>query len=317
MDLEKATLRLKEAITKDPDLGEQAWNEMINKGSRNSFIRRWMKEAVLSDVSQALGSVYSRVVEASRSMAVGRDIISVVNVTDPTVRFYKATKGKAFRISELADYKAPERFSYTDISVDYEYAYPAAFSQSYIEDVPFDVLQRATDDIGRALEKQLTSDIISLYEGISASNLAGGAEITAATSGTLAWGDLIAAWEAVKKAGYPGGNMVAIVHPDQMVDLWKATEFIHSLYPARDSMAYERGVIGNLPGGVKVVETDLCTAGQAHVVNLDYAAVCLMRRDITVEPWEKPDELLQGVIGTIRYGLGTLREDAVARITSC
>jgi len=308
---------LKEAVTKDPDLGEQAWNEMINKGGRNAFIQRWMKEAVLSDVSQALGSVYSRVVEASRSMAVGRDIISIVNVTDPTVRFYKATKGKAFRVSELADYKAPERFSYTDITVDYEYAYPAAFSKSYIEDVPFDVLQRATADIGRALEKQLTSDIISLYEGISASNLAGGGEISADTNGTLAWADLIEAIETLKDAGYPDGQKVAVINPAQMMDLWGSDQFISSLYPARDSMDYGRGVVGDLPDGVKIVETDLCTATKVHVINLDYAAVCLMRRDITVEPWEKPDELLQGVIGTIRYGLGTLREDAVARIVSC
>lgn len=186
MDLEKATLRLKEAVIKDPDLGEEAWKEMLNRSSRNPFIRRWMKEAVLSDVSQALGSVYSRVIEASRSMAVGRDIIPIISVTDPTVRFYKAVKGHAFRISELADYRSPERFSYKDITVDREYAYPAAFSQSYIEDVPFNVLQRATDDVGRALEKQLASDVIALYEGISAVNLAGGAEISAETSGTLA-----------------------------------------------------------------------------------------------------------------------------------
>ena len=36
--------------------------------------------------------------------------------------------------------------------MDYEYGYPAAFSQSYIEDVAFDVLKRATDDISKAIK---------------------------------------------------------------------------------------------------------------------------------------------------------------------
>lgn len=299
---------LMETVKRDRDLD---WKiDFVEKAKSNGLFRRVMKEYVLSDISGALGIVHDVAIEAAKKMAVGRDLVWVIPVSSPKVRFYLAKRGKAWRISEGPPLQTPERFSTVDISVDYEYGYDALFSQSYLEDIPFNVIRRTIEDAAQLLEEQLTSDIVSVYEGISASNLAGGAEISADTSGTLAWADLVEAWTAVKIAGYNAN--VAMIHPDQIADLWSDDKFIHSFYFG-EKVDVERGVLGETYLGFKIIETDLCTAAKVHLIDMTKAAACLMRRDILTQPYE--ERLTQGVVCTMRYGLGTLRADAVARIT--
>jgi len=302
--------RLREAVRRDSDLDWAA--DFQEKARSNTLYRRVMKEYVLSDVSGALGAVHDVAVEAAKKMAVGRDLIWVVPTTHPKVRFYLAKSGKVWRISEGPPLQTPERFSTKDISVDREYGYDALFSQSYLEDVPVEVIQRAVADAGQLLEEQLTTDITAKYEGIPAGSLAGGAAISAGTAGTLAWADLVKAWTAVKKAGYTAN--VAMIHPDQVADLWADDKFIHSFYFG-EKADVERGVLGETYLGFRIVETDLCTAAQCHLIDTTKAAALVLRRDILTQPYE--EKLSQGVICTVRYGLDTLRADAVARITGC
>jgi len=300
--------RLQEAVSHDGDLD---WNiDFVEKAKANSLFRRVMKEYLLSDVSGALGIVHDSAIEAAQEMAVGRDLIWVIPVSSPKVRFYLAKRGKAWRISDGPPLQTPERFSTVDISVNYEYGYDALFSQSYLEDIPFNVVQSAIRDAAQLLEEQLTRDTISLYEGISPGNLAGGAEIVADTGGTLVWADIVEAWTAVKKAGYNAN--VAMIHPDQIADLWNDDKFIHSFYFG-EKVDVERGVLGETYLGFKIVETDLCTAAKVHMIDTTKAAALLMRRDVLTQPYE--ERLSQGLVCTMRYGLGTLRSDAVARIT--
>jgi len=301
---------LQEAVRRDGDLN---WDiDFVEKAKSNSLFRRVMKEYMLSDVSGALGIVHDISIEAAKKMAVGRDLIWVIPVSSPKVRFYLAKRGKAWRISEGPPLQTPERFETVDVTVDYEYGYDALFSQSYLEDIPFNVIQRTIQDAARLLEEQLTSDIIALYEGISSSNLAGGTEISADTSGTLAWADLVEAWTAVKKGGYNAN--VVMIHPDQIADLWNDDKFIHSFYFG-ERVDVERGVLGETYLGFKIVETDLCATTKVHLIDTVVAAALLMRRDILTQPYE--ERLSQGVVCTMRYGLGTLRADAVARIVNC
>jgi len=304
---------LMEAVLKDPDLGEQAWKDsFVGKARGNVLFQRTMKEYVLSDVSQALGKVYDLAVEAAKKRAVGRDVIRLVPTTSPKVRFYLSKRGAVWRVNDGPPLQTPEHFEAVDVNVGYEYGYDALFSQAYLEDVPFDVIERAVQDAAQLLEEQLTKDVVALYEGIAAGDLAGGAEISAGSAGTLAWADLVKAWNAVRKAGYKPD--VAMIHSDQVSDLWNDDKFIHSFYFG-DGVDVRLGVLGETYLGFKIVETDLCTAAKAHLIDTSKGAVLLLRRDILTQPYE--ERLSQGVICTIRYGLGTLRKDAVARIVNC
>jgi len=302
---------LKEAVLKDPDLGESGWQEaFLAKAKGNAMIQRTMKEYVTNDIANALGHIHDVAIEAAKKMAIGRDVIWVIPTTEALVRFYLAKRGKVWPAIEGPPIQTPERFEKVDISVDKEYGQDALFSQAYLEDVPFNVIERAVADASQLLEEKISSDVVALYEGIGATYLAGGAEIYAGTGGTLAWKDLVNAWTAVKKAGYNAN--VAMIHPDQIADLWNDDKFIHSFYFG-DKVDVQRGVLGETYLGFKIVETDLCTATKVHLIDMTKAAGLLMRRDILTQPYE--EKLAQGVIVTARYGLGTLRKDAVARIT--
>jgi len=300
-----------EAVLKDSDFGESGWQTtFIEKARGNAMVQRALKEYVTNDISGALGRIYDVAIEAAKKMAVGRDIIWVIPTQETSVRFFKAKRGKMWPINQGPPLQTPERFTTKDINVNKEYGYDALFSQSYLEDVPFNVIERAIKDAAQLVEENLTSDIVALYEGISAANLAGGAEISAGTGGTLAWKDLVNAWTAAKKAGHVPD--VALLHPDQVADLWNDDKFIHSFYFG-DKVDVTRGVLGETYLGFRIVESDLCTATKVHLIDTTKAAALLMRRDLTTQPYE--EKLAQGIITTIRYGLGTLREDAVARIT--
>ena len=113
---------LKEAVLKDPDLGENTWKEsFIGKARGNILYQRTMREYVLSDVSQALGKIYDVAVEASKKMAVGRDLVWIVPVTSPKVRFYLSKRGNVWRVNDGPPLQTPEHFETVDITVDHEY----------------------------------------------------------------------------------------------------------------------------------------------------------------------------------------------------
>jgi len=301
-----------EAVKNDPDLNWE--QDFLVKARGNAFYQRVMREGLFSDMSQALGKVHDVAISAAKKMAVGRDIIWMVPTTQPLTRFYLAKRGAVSRVGETKGLQIGQRFSKTDIQLNYEYTYDAAFTRSYVEDVPFPVLERSIADGGQLLEEQLTSDIMVLYEGVAAGNLAGGAEISAATSGTLAWVDIVKARQAVRKEGF--NPDVCIVHPDQIADLWSDDKFIHGFYFG-EKVDVERGLLGSTYLGLKIVETDIATATKCHILDSTVAAACLMRRDIMTQPYEVPNEIREGVLLSIRYGLGALRTTGIARITGC
>jgi hypothetical protein len=306
------TNALKEAVERDPDLDWE--QDFVQKARGNAFYQRVLREGLFSDMSQALGAVQDKVVAAAKRMAVGRDIIWMVPTDQPLTRFYLAKRGAVSRVGETKGLEIGERFTKTDIQLTYEYIYDAAFTRSYIEDVPFFVLERAPADGGQLLEEQLTKDIMALYEGVAAGNLAGGAEISATNAGTLAWADIVKARQVVRREGF--NPDVCIVHPDQIADLWSDDKFIHGFYFG-EKVDVERGLLGSTYLGLRIVETDLATAAKCHVLDSRVAAACLVRRDIMAQPYEVPNELREGVMVSVRYGLGTLRTTAIARVTGC
>lgn len=307
--------KLMESVRKDPEMGDDKWTEIQESARENPFIRKWA-EYVTSDAIAALGNIHSVAVEAAKSMAIGRDLIWGVSTKAPKTRFYLAQRGKAWRISEGPPTQSPERFTYTDITVDCEYGYDALFSESYIEDVPFQVLSRAVADAAQLLEEQLTSDVVALYDAIAAADLAGGAVIETASSGTLAWADVVKAWQTLKRTGFTG--KVLAVHPFEMEDLWNDEKFIHRFYFGQ-KVNVEKGLLGDTYLGFNVASTDLMTedAGGsngdcAYLIDTSKAAALLMRRDVLTQPYD--ERLAHGVITSMRYGLGTLRKNAVAKI---
>jgi hypothetical protein len=80
-------------------------------------------------------------------------------------------------------------------------------------------------------------------------------------------------------------------------------------------MDVSRGLIGQALT-MKIYKSSLCTNGVGHAVNKTVAGVLLMRRDITIDPYEDPKNGVFGVVASERVGMGILRSKAVARMTN-
>lgn len=306
---------LKEAILKDPELGENQWNHVLEKAKSNPFISRYqsqlMREGILSDMAGALGRMHDVVIDAAKPALIGREIIWVMPTTETLVRFPRAKLGKAKRTAELSEtWIHPEKKDTVDVKADIEIRAGAEWAKKYVEDANWNVMERQAAEIGRACSDLETERILALYDGISAGNLAGGAEISGA--GTLNWAGVVSFWNAIKNENF--NAKVLAINPTQASDLWQDDKFIHSFYFG-EQVDVLRGVLGQSYLGMKIVVSTKVTNGTVYAIDTDVATVMLLRREILTEPFENPRDDRYGVVASERIGLGVLRSKAVARGT--
>ncbi len=306
---------LKEAILRDPELGESKWNSMVEKAKSNLFIHRYasqlIREGILSDMASALGKMHDVVIDAAKPALIGREIIWVMPTTEAMVRFPRAKLGKAKRTAELSEtWIYPEKKDTVDITPDIEIRAGAEWTKKYIEDANWNVMERQAAEIGRATSELETERILALYDGISAGNLAGGGVYNGA--GTLNWAGVVGFWDRIKNENF--NAKVLAINPTQAADLWQDDKFIHSFYFG-ELVDVQRGVLGQSYLGMKIVVSTKVTAGTVYCIDTDIAAVMLLRREILTEPFENPRKDRYGVVASERIGLGVLRSKAVARGT--
>jgi len=98
---------LKEAIVKDPELGDYHWSTMVEKAKSNLFTARYcsslINEGILSDMAGALGKMHDVVIEAAKPTLIGREMTWVLPTDQALVRFPKAKLGKAKQTAEFAE----------------------------------------------------------------------------------------------------------------------------------------------------------------------------------------------------------------------
>jgi hypothetical protein len=173
-------------------------------------------------------------------------------------------------------------------------------------------MNRQLEELGRSIAQLETDKIIALYAGISAGDLATGAEL--AGGGTaMSWSKAVALWDAVESEDFHPDTL--ILHPKQASQLFTATEFINSQYLPSEQTELARGLIGQALT-MKIFKSSRCTNGVAHAIEKAIAGVMLVRRDITTEPYEDPKNGVFGIVASERIGYGILRSKAVARMTN-
>jgi len=302
--------KLFEAIIKDPEY-QPILPDLLKRAKSNLMVNAVMREALLSDAAGALGKMHDVVVEAAKPALIGREIIWVLPTTETLVRFPRAKLGKAHRTAELSQvWITQEKYDTIDIKADMEIRAGAEYSKKFFEDASWGVMERQTAEVGRAIAELETEKVLALYDGISASNLAGGGEFNGA--GTLDWNGLVGFWNRVKAENFSA--KVLVINPNQLADLWQQDQFIHSFYFG--GMAdVRRGILGETYLGMKIVVSTKVTDGTVYCIDTDVAAVMPLRRDILTEPFENPKKDRYGIVASERIGLGVLRSKAVARGT--
>jgi len=302
--------KLFEAIVKDPEY-QPILPDLIKRAKSNLMVNAVMREALLSDAANALGKMHDVVVEAAKPALIGREIIWVLPTTETLVRFPRAKLGKAHRTAELSEvWITQEKYDTIDVKADMEIKAGAEYSKKFFEDASWGVMERQTAEVGRAIAELETEKVLALYDNIAAGDLAGGGAYNGA--GTLDWNGLVGFWNRVKAENFSA--KVLVVNPNQLADLWKQDQFIHSFYFG--GMAdVRRGILGETYLGMKIVVSTKVTDGTVYCIDTDVAAVMPLRRDILTEPFENPKGDRYGIVASERIGLGVLRSKAVARGT--
>jgi hypothetical protein len=300
--------KLKEAIIKDPDLGEAVWNEYTAKAQHNPVYKKLIKEGLYSDVAGALGAVQDVVWAAAQPALIGREIIKVIPTKNALERFPKELRAYAWE-GEGPAYDTGARPEMQDVKADKELSSKKEWTESFAEDASWDVLRWQIEAIGRALARLETEKVIASYNGIAAASLAGGAEKTI-TAGAPTWAQIVDLVEAVDAEDF--STTVVAMKPAEFGGLMKLDNFISSLY--RDPSNMRNGVVYHTSLGVTFLRSSLLTKSLA--IDINTAGVMLLRRDVATKPYEDSGRNMYGVFGTERVGVGILRTKAVARGTN-
>lgn len=307
--MNRDNLTFKESVIKDPELGQGAWNDWSAKAANNPFYKKALQEGLYSDVAGAVGAVQGIVWKAAVPALISRQIIKTLPTKNALEKVPRDIIGEAVE----GEGPAPDTGDTADfvtITVNSELKIKKTWSQSYLEDASWDVLAWQTGGCGVAIAKKEMQKVVALYNAIAAANLASGAELTV-TSGAPTWAQIIALISAVQKEDF-GDNIVVAMSATNFGGLMLLDQFIHGLYLDHSDVNLPKGVVYHETLGVTFVRSSLVTKTLA--IDVDNAALQIVRRDLTAKPYETPERY--GVFASERIGMGIIRSKAVARGTT-
>ncbi|MEM4165309.1 MAG: hypothetical protein QXJ86_05655 [Nitrososphaerales archaeon] len=310
-----------ESLYKDEALKAEV-DKILERASTNPFFQRVSELfpqgylTITSPMAGALGRVHDTVIEAAQPELIGRNLLQVLRVSDSLIRFPKAKKAKAYETAELASvWFTGEKIETQDVKADIEVRAGADWTRKFLEDASWNVLERESAEVGRAIGLLETERIVKLFTSIPSSDLAGGGEISAQTSGTLSYADIVKARRAVKAERFKPDCL--LVSANKEGDLWMDDKFIHNFYYG-SQQDKQRGILGTFLNLEVIVDNSGATPdNKAFVIDRSTAAVMILRRDIMVQSFDDEKSDSHGVVASERIGLGVLRSRAVARITGC
>jgi len=309
-------MKLYEALIKDDEY-KLHYNQVAKEAEKNRLMRRvfqsGMKEGLFSDMAQAIGAIHDRIIGAAYPNAIARDIIAVAQTKESRERFIKEAGARAYVASEAGGIKVvPAKYSYVDITPDIIIKGASEWTQELVEDATWNVMERQLQVLGKEVASKELEKVLALYDAVSATDLAGGSEINNGGA-SFDWAAIRKLWHTLSKENYT--PTVLFTHPTHVAQLLGDDKFINANYlPSRETDV-RRGVIGEVLG-MRVVTSTAITEGKAYAVDLNVAAVMLVRRDLTSKPYEDPKKDVYGIVCTERIGLGVLVTKAIARMTN-
>lgn len=303
---------LKEAVVRDPELGEGYWNELIAKAQRSKVYTKLIQEGLYSDVAGAIGAIQDQVWKVAWGNAIGRELIQVLPTKNALEKFPKEIAAYAFEgEGPAADVGA--RAEFQSIEAKTEIKSKKEWTESYVEDAAWNVLAYQIESIGRAIAQKETDKVIAAYKADEA-NDAGTVDIAAAA---VTWANICDVIGLVEAKDYHPN--VFVLHPKLFQDLMKLDQFINSLY--KDPASMRKGVVNHTTLDMTFISSSRCTftttgANATYGYCIDTAAVgaMILRRDLMTKPYEDPGRQMYGVYGSERFGLGILRPLAKARL---
>lgn len=299
---------------------DAAFKEVMEKlklKADHPFLKRYstigVKEGFFSDMSGALGRMHDTMVDAAWPEMIGRSIINVMPTNEAMERFPIDTGAVAYEYAEgTVTRLSGKKASTVDINANILAESSDEWTREYLEDASWNVMDRATQNIGNALGVKETEKILALYTAVLAADLATGADL--AGGGTvMSWTKLLSLWHAVKSEKRRA--TVIALNDMQVAQLLNDSTFTNAQSLPSAQTDLEAGVVSGALG-MKIVSSPLVTNGVAFAIDTRVASAMLLRRDVTVEDWEDVKNGKYGVRATTRFGLGVLDSKGIARMTN-
>lgn len=299
------------------DAGFKEIMEKLKLKTDHPFLKRYaqmgVKEGFFSDMSGALGRMHDTMVDAAWPEMIGRSIINVMPTNEAMERFPLDPGTVAYEYAEGAVTRLTgKKVTTVDINANILAESSDEWTREYLEDASWNVMDRATQNIGNALGVKETEKILALYTAVAAADLATGAEL--AGGGTvMSWTKLLSLWHAVKSEKRRA--TVIALNDMQVAQLLNDSTFTNAQSLPSAQTDLEAGVVSGALG-MKIVSSPLVTNGVAFAIDTRVASAMLLRRDVTVEDWEDVKNGKYGVRATTRFGLGVLDSKGIARMTN-
>jgi len=298
----------KESIVKDPEMGEAVYNRMLKTAEGHPVVIRALKEGIFADQSGALSGMQAMVYTPLRAKLVGRELLKVIPTTKPAERFSRIKGGYVLENSGKVFRTGPKPDTPFDLVANRTQSSSQEWDQNTVEDMPWDLLTYESQELINDMAQKENTDVVTLFNGITATDLAGGAEVTI-TDNNPTWAEIITGLQKFKDQ-LP--NVIAL-NLAEFLGLFKATEFISNLYgdPLKITMEFEARHAA-MPT-IKFIGSSAIT--KTLFVNTQRAGVMLLRQDVMTQPWVDQANFKYGVSARSRYGMGIFYPDSVVRGT--
>lgn len=295
------------------DSGDKTQQDMHALMANPLFKTLMKSHALTTDSVSTVSDATGIVLNASSPLAIGRSLVRIIETTKTSVeirlpRFMKAVKSARSKKGASGG----TRNDYKIINVTEEIEASELWDRKYLEDADYDVAAEEGAALGRNHDVLETSDIITFINGITASTIAGGANLSAITPNTFTFNDIVNLWNQVTRTDFIPDLLV--LHPDQLADLMKDDEFKDSQILG-EFFDPKLGRFGSLIMGLNILSSSLMTPGTVFVMSSNDTVMYPLRRDKMITSFQPSAKEFEMQV-TTRFGIDTGRPETMSRMVN-
>lgn len=216
------------------------------------------------------------------------------------------TYGTATTMSGGSFTNSPKTTENVDVDIDEEVGIESTWTRSHLEDATWDVLSEQNQGAGYSIKSGLITKCVDLIAALT-TTLAGGGIVDLSTE--ITWAQFRALCKSIDVAK-TGPATHAVCSPGLYWDLLGLDQFVNSLYAGSDEVM--RTGIAKTTFGMTVIRCSELEADAIFVLNQKKAVGLVTRRNITVEPFEHPDDNEYGFVASTRAKATILVPSAIA-----
>lgn len=234
-----------------------------------------------------------------------RDLCRVVEVVEETTIFEVNARAVAGPLAGGVYPTTGADTTEVPITADRDYGVNAIWTRQYLERAAnFAVMSWQTIECGKAIETELMDFIIATYIADNGQHVDGEHD-------WLDWDDVILGFTAALNADSKPD--VCLCSPSDYANLFNDQEFVSSLYTTDNDPMRTGKVKSTL--GMEFIRSSRMPDHLALLIEKNKAGALCIRRDITVEPYERPEEDEYGFVVSHRYGFDSLNACAITLIS--